>query len=114
MVRQSLYIDRDLNDEIRLIARTHGLTMNDVIRKRLRQPKSDAALQEVNKKIDSIFALLDFIVGDLGFVVGATRAGCKTSEKHAREGEFYEANFKRIAGALKPIFETKTAQEKDG
>jgi hypothetical protein len=68
----------------------------------------------MSQKIDAIFALLDAIVGDLGFVVGATRAGCKTSEKHAREGEFYDTSFRRIANVLRPIFGIKHTEEKDG
>jgi hypothetical protein len=114
MVRQSLYIDKDLNNELRIIARAHGLTINDVIRRRLRQQKSDAPLREIEKKIDAVFTLLNFIVGDLGFVVGATRAGCKTSEKHAREGEFYETNFKTLGNSLKANIDTNQTNEKDG
>lgn len=112
MIKHTIYLQIAHYEELTRTAKRLGIGLNDVIRNRLNQDSSSAEIQKIAPKIDSIFALLDYIAGDLGFVVGATRAGCRSSEKHTREGEFYEANYKRIAGSMKPLFELKETQER--
>ncbi len=109
MVRQALYLDAEIYEELKATARANGMTINDVIRGRLRAYKSDGDIRTVSRKLNALFELFSFAFPNLGYVAGATSAGCRNAEECDREGRLFEENYRRVAEALKMIF-----QEKEG
>jgi hypothetical protein len=110
MAKYTVYLEDDVDDEIRLQAKHLGMSLAEVIRQRVRGGSHASQIAVLEKKVDSVFALLNYIIADLGYVVGATRAGSRNIQQLTVEAEFYQGNFRRIADSLIEIFQEKNAK----
>jgi hypothetical protein len=105
MVRQALYLDAEIYEELKATARMTGMTVNDVIRGRLRAYKSEGDIRRVSKKLNALFELVSFAYPNLGYMAGATLAGCKEAENCNRTGTLLEGNYRRVAESMRTVFE---------
>lgn len=115
MGKHTIYLSDKLETEIRATAQKEGWSLTDVVRKRLEtgaaQLQYQQKVENLEKKIDIIYALIDLTAGDMGYVIGATRASTCTIEDIAHEGHKHESYVKRIAAALKINFEKIASKE---
>jgi hypothetical protein len=112
MPKYTVYLDDQADREIRAVAKSTGNSFNEVIRKRIQSSTSNLRFEILEDKLDALFALFELIVGDIGYIAGATRAGTKNLEVASKEGGYYEAQFRRTVAAVKRIFERNREQER--
>lgn len=108
MGKQSIYLNDKIEDEIRAIAQKEKRAVSDVICTILAQSfeteRQTEDLKKIEDKIEAIYMLVDLIVSEIGYVIGATRASTKSIETISREGEAYVSYLQRISAALKMNF----------
>ena len=104
MPKHSVYLEDDLDHEIRVHAKQLGVSISEVLRHRIRTGSHASRSGIMEIKIDAIFRILDSIVGDLGYVVGATRAGSRNIQQLTSEAELYQGSFRRITDSFASIF----------
>jgi hypothetical protein len=114
MARHTIYIDDTFDAEIREAAQRLNVSISEMLKRRISEASTETRILFVEQKLDAMFALLDFIVSDLGYVVGATRAGSKSNEKLFREGQIYEESFRRMSTSLRGIYQQLNTKKKDG
>jgi hypothetical protein len=113
MARHSIYIDDSLDADIRQASQRLNLSISEVIKRRICKTSTETRILFVEQKLDAVFALLDFVIADLGYVVGATRAGSKANEKLFREGQIYEESFRRMSTSLRAAYQDFNTQKKE-
>ena len=113
MPKYTVYLNRDLDEEIRSVASKQGQHLTEVLRRRIQSHASQDKLDVLGEKIDAVFSLLELVIGDLGYIAGATRAGTKNVDSALKEGGFYENRFKSVASTLKRVFERTQSKERN-
>lgn len=104
MPKYTVYLDDAQDREVRAAANATGSTFTEVIRKRLQASSTNQKIKRVEDKLDALFGLFELVIGDVGYVAGATRAGTKNHEAATKEGAYFEAQFRRSAAAAKRVF----------
>lgn len=111
MSKFTIYLSDRLERDIRAASRESGFSMTEVLRKRIQASYMEQNIERIEDKIDAIFALMELILGDVGYIAGATRAGTKNHEAASKEGAYYEAQFRRNAATARRIFSTNHKSE---
>ena len=112
MPKYTVYLDDALDRDIRCIAQAHGSSLTETIRRRIQSHSAETKLQVLEDKVDAVFAILELVIGDIGYMAGATRAGTKNVESALKEGGFYETQFRRAVSTLKRVFERSETTER--
>lgn len=109
MKRYTVYLNEQLDGELRDISEREGTSLNELLRRRLetslRASRSEIRIKTLEGKVDAIYAVLDLMAGELGYVAGATRASTKNHEQIRNEGVLLESHIKRITTVLSKSFE---------